>query len=58
MEHVKPPKEKIFLGNVSDNWIRLKQRLTLYMEAINMDSKPHKRNSQIRIGTHPGKPGK
>ena len=42
MEHMKPPKEIIFRGNIDDNWIRFKQRLTLYMEAINMDSKPDK----------------
>ena len=42
MKHMKPPKEMILQGNVSDNWIRFKQRLTLYMEAINIDSKPDK----------------
>ena len=49
MEHMKPPKEMIFQGNVSDNWIRFKQRLTLYMEAINMDSKPDKRKIAVLL---------
>ena len=51
MEHMKPPKEMIFQGNVSDNWIRLKQRL--YIEAIDMDSKLDKRKIAILL-TVPG----
>ena len=49
MEHVKPPKEIIFQRNVSVNWIRFKQRLTLYMEAINMDRKPDKRKIAVLL---------
>jgi len=49
MEHVKPPNEILLQGNVSDNWIRFKQRLTLYMEAINMDNKPDKRKIDVLL---------
>ena len=46
---MKPPKEMIFQGNVSDNWIRFKQRLTLYMEAIDMNSKPDKQKIAVLL---------
>ena len=46
---MKPPKEIIFRGNIDDNWIRFKLRLTLYMEAINMDSKPDKRKIAVLL---------
>ena len=49
MKHMKPPKEMILQGNVSDNWIRFKQRLTLYMEAINLDSKSDKRKIAVLL---------
>jgi len=49
MEHMKPPKEMTFQGNVTDNWIRFKRRLTIYMEAINMDTKPDKRKITVLL---------
>ena len=49
MEHMKPAKGMTFQGNVSDNWTRFKQRLELYMEALNMDTKPDKRKIAILL---------
>ena len=49
MEHMKPPKGMTFQGNVSDNWTRFRQRLELYMEALNMDTKPDKRKIAILL---------
>ena len=49
MEHMRLPEGMIFQGNVSDNWIRFKQRLTLYMEAVNLDSKPDKRKIAVLL---------
>ena len=49
MEHMKPPKGMTFQGNVSDNLTRFRQRLELYMEALNMDTKPDKRKIAILL---------
>ena len=50
MEDFRPPPSMSFDGNVSENWRKWRQQLTLYLSATEKDAKSDKIKSSI-LGT-------
>ena len=56
MDHFTPPELLLFQGNISEQWQKSKQELTLYLTAIEKDRKSDQARSSILL-TCSGKKG-